>query len=62
MVCYLMPGAMYWIARQTKWTQRAAMVLLGSLALFGIYLAITRWASTSRRGGWCSRRTSPPPH
>ena len=43
-VCYLMPGAVYWIARQTKWSERAAMVLLGSFALFGIYLAITSLA------------------
>ena len=39
-----MPGAVYWIARQTKWSERAAMVLLGSFALFGIYLAITSFA------------------
>jgi O-antigen ligase len=41
---YLMPAAVYWIARQTKWSEHAATVLLGSFVVFGIYLAITSLA------------------
>ncbi len=43
---YLMPAVMYWIARQTRWSERSAWILFGSLAAFGIYLAVTAVAET----------------
>lgn len=36
---YLMPAVIYWIARQTAWTEPAAKWLFGSLGVFGVYLA-----------------------
>ncbi len=46
---YLMPAVMYWIARQTHWSERAAGWLFGSLAGFGLYVALTAVAETH---GW----------
>ncbi len=43
-VYYLMPAAMYWVARQIKYSERTALALLGGLALFGVYLALTSLA------------------
>ena len=43
-VYYLMPAAMYWIARQIKYSERTALMLLGGLALLGVYLAVTSLA------------------
>jgi O-antigen ligase len=43
-ICYLMPAAVYWIARQAKYSERAMLALFGCLALFGIYLAVTALA------------------
>ena len=37
-------GAVYWIARQTKFSERAALALFGCFALFGVYLAVTSLA------------------
>jgi len=47
---FLMPAAMYWIARQTEWTERSARWLFGALGVFGIYLALT--AVAENRGAW----------
>ncbi len=41
---YLMPAAMYWIARQTKISERSALAMFGFFALFGVYLALTSLA------------------
>jgi O-antigen ligase len=41
---YLMPAAVYWISRQIDATERTTLVLLGALALFGLYLAVTALA------------------
>ena len=43
-ISYLMPATMYWIARQIKLGQRTILVLFGSLALLGVYLAVTSLA------------------
>jgi O-antigen ligase len=47
---YLMPAVVYWIARQTAWTEPAAKWLFGSLGVFGVYLALTAVAET--HGMW----------
>jgi O-antigen ligase len=41
---YLMPAAVYWIARQAKYSERTMLALFGCLALFGAYLAVTALA------------------
>jgi O-antigen ligase len=38
---FLMPSAVYWVARQSNVTRRQVMWLLGSLAVFGLYLSLT---------------------
>ena len=43
---YLLPAALYWVARQTAWTERSALWLFSSLAVFGIYLCLTAVAET----------------
>jgi O-antigen ligase len=43
-VSYLMPAAVYWIARQSKITERDALIVFGAFALFGVYLAVTSLA------------------
>ena len=46
---YLMPACVYWIARQSRLTQRNVAFVHGALACFGIYLAITGLAEVSRQ-------------
>jgi O-antigen ligase len=41
---YLMPSALYWIARNAKLTERQSLVILGGFALVGVYLAVTSLA------------------
>jgi O-antigen ligase len=48
---YLMPAIVYWIARQTAWTEPAAQWLFACLGIFGIYLALTAVAETHGWGG-----------
>jgi O-antigen ligase len=43
---YLMPLALYWVARQATISERAMAWIAGSLAVFGIYLAVTAIAET----------------
>jgi O-antigen ligase len=43
-IYYLMPAAIYWIARQTKYSERTMLGLFGCFALFGVYLALTSLA------------------
>ena len=38
---YVMPLGVYWVARQSRPSQRAGAALLACLALFGLYLAVT---------------------
>ena len=45
-IFYLMPAAMYWVARQTRFTEQAARWLFFSLAAFGLYLSVTAVAET----------------
>ncbi len=52
MFFYLMPVVMYWIARQTLWTERAAWWLFGSLGAFSLYLCLTAIAET--HGWWAA--------
>jgi hypothetical protein len=43
---YAMPVAMYWVVRQTRWTEQAARWMFGSVAIFGVYLCLTAVAET----------------
>jgi O-antigen ligase len=43
-IYYFMPAAIYWIARQERYTERKIHILFGCLAAFGIYLSITSLA------------------
>ncbi len=47
---YCMPVAIYWIARQSRWTERNTMWMFGVLAVLAIYLAFTAVAET--HGVW----------
>lgn len=38
---YLMPIAVYWIARQSRLTRRGILTIYGFLTVFGVYLAVT---------------------
>ncbi len=38
---FLMPSALYWVARQSAVSRRQVMWLLGGLAVFGLYLSVT---------------------
>lgn len=38
---YLMPLVVYWIARNTRYTERTIYALFGCLGTFGVYLAVT---------------------
>ena len=40
-LCYVMPLGVYWVVRQTRPSQPAAAAVLGALAVFGVYLAVT---------------------
>lgn len=50
-IFYLMPVVMYWIARENRWNEQAATWVVGSLAVFGLYLCLTAVAETH---GWWS--------
>jgi O-antigen ligase len=43
---YLMPVALYWVARQSPITERASLWIFGGLAGFGVYLGLTGVAET----------------
>jgi O-antigen ligase len=43
-VYYLMPAALYWIARGAKLSERHMLVVFAGFALFGVYLAVTSLA------------------
>jgi O-antigen ligase len=43
-IYYVMPFAIYWIARQTRPSERGELALLGCLSVFGIYVALTSLA------------------
>jgi len=43
-IYYLMPAVLYWIARQTKFSQQAVLAVIGSFAVLGVYLAVTALA------------------
>jgi O-antigen ligase len=43
-IYYLMPFAVYWIARQTPMNERSGLAILACLSLFGVYLAATALA------------------
>jgi O-antigen ligase len=43
-IYYLMPAMMYWIARQSRYSEQTMCVLFGGMALFGIYLAVVSLA------------------
>jgi O-antigen ligase len=43
-IYYLMPLAVYWIARQTPMSERNGLAILACLCLFGVYLAATALA------------------
>ncbi|MFH1266020.1 MAG: O-antigen ligase family protein [Planctomycetota bacterium] len=43
---YLMPLGLYCVARQIPLSERGALVIFGSLAAFGLYLAVTAVAET----------------
>ena len=45
-IYYLMPLGIYWVARQSKLTPRSVPAILGCLAAFGVYLAVTAIAET----------------
>jgi len=45
-ISWFMPATLYWIARQTRYTESAAWWVLGSLAVFGLYLCVTAVAET----------------
>lgn len=38
---YLMPAAMYWVARQARLDRRSVLATFGVLGLFSVYLAVT---------------------
>jgi O-antigen ligase len=48
-IFYLMPATMYWVARETRWSEQAAAWVIASLAVFGLYLCLTAVAETH---GW----------
>jgi len=43
---YVMPLGVYWIARQTRLTERSVRVMFALAAAAGIYMAVTAWAET----------------
>jgi hypothetical protein len=47
---YLMPVTMYWVVRQTRWTERSARWLFACVGVFGAYLCLTAVAET--HGAW----------
>jgi len=49
---YLMPVALYWIARQSAASERALVWMFGTLAAFGLYLCITAVAEEHQAWSW----------
>jgi len=45
-IYYLMPLGVYWVARQSKLSERSVLAIFGCLAAFGLYLAVTTIAET----------------
>jgi O-antigen ligase len=43
-IYYLSPFAVYWVARNSRVTERGELVMLGCLSAFGLYLALTSLA------------------
>lgn len=48
-ISWLMPAAVYWIARETRFKENAAWWILGCFAVFGLYLCVTAVAETHGR-------------
>lgn len=48
LIYYLMPVSVYWVARQTKLSERSVLAVFGCLAAFGVYLAVTTIAETHK--------------
>jgi O-antigen ligase len=46
---YLMPIALYWIARQSRASKRSSLLVFGFLTVFGVYLAVTALAETAQQ-------------
>lgn len=46
---YIMPAGVYWVARGIRFSESSTRWLLGSLAIFGLYLAITSVAEETKR-------------
>ena len=40
-VGWMTPAVLYWIARQSVWSERQTRMLLAGMTLFGVYLAVT---------------------
>lgn len=49
---WLMPVAIYWVARQMKITERGMRWLLGTFAVLGVYLAVTAVAEAKYQWGF----------
>lgn len=47
---FLLPATLYWVGRQAKLTEHSVLMLLGGLAVFAVYLALTAVAET--RQAW----------
>ena len=43
-ISYIMPAALYWVARQTRLSERAILALFGGLAVLGVYLSVATLA------------------
>jgi O-antigen ligase len=46
---FLIPAIVYWLARQSRLTERNVVLVQGTLACFGIYLAVTGLAEVSHQ-------------
>jgi O-antigen ligase len=51
---YLMPAAMFWVARQSKVGEREALLVFGVFACFGGYLAVTSLAEYAWQNGYAT--------
>jgi O-antigen ligase len=49
---FLMPSALYWVARQSAVTRKHVLWLLGGLAVFGVYLSLTAVCEVQGLSGW----------
>ncbi len=45
---YLMPAVLYWVVRQSEWTEQSARWVFSSLAVFAAYLCLTAIAETQQ--------------